>query len=1375
MNKDIAIIGMAGRFPDAPDIETFLRNLKQGVDSLGPLDRCRIDATALPADKPYRVGGYLENIEDFDYRFFNISRAEAQAMSPLLRFLLEVTHETFENAAYSADDFYGSNTSIFVNEMPSDYYKFAEEFSPMLITGNSSEYLAAGIARQFNLNGAAIGVNASCASSLAALYMACCQLNVGDCDYALVCGGTIDVFPFPGSGGLGVDSPSGKSRAFSQDADGMSQGEVVAAVLLKPLDRALEDGDIIHAVVKGVAMTNNGDRAASLTAPDSGMQALAIERAWQQAGIDPSAVGFIEAHGSGTQLGDSLEVAGLNSALKKYFQGKSSRIPISSVKSNIGHSRSASGISGLIKGILSLKHKVIFPALNCENPSRLIDFDHSVVYVNTTLQEWKQEGAGPRYAGVSSIGANGLNCHVVLEEAPRAAGRELDKERLSQNPWACITLSSMTPGGLTANAEVLRAAIFSDSALLLEDISYTLAYGRRHYPFRFAAMANDLETLAAELDRFLDSGTEASGAGPAKLENIVLMFSDQISPPAEILEYLNALYPTFRNAFQECLQLAEGQANGSFQSFAFQYSFYKSLEIMGIRSDNLLGIGVGDIALAVIFEKISLIEGVRRALAYAPAPIADMGQRVKRLVQRETEHGTVAFIDMGPHGMLTPLIEKEATQNGRVRVFNHPASLQTAPWGPVLHLTRFLYSQGYALDWKNFFNYHGGDKAELPAYKFQGERCWLRDTPPPFLLSPQDKPQESVGHVLKESASDGRKTIAAIWAGVLSLSSLSLEDDFFQLGGDSLKASKVILAVNDSFGLDLSFEDMFDFPTLEAFCEFIEEETRAGGSQDKDTIDVMADIWGETLKEPAVRGEDNFFDLGGHSLLATHVLNRVKGLFKVDLNFEDLFNYPTLAAFSRLVDNLKPVEYVDQWHAVIEPAAEKEAYAVSPSQRRMYLMQQNDRDGTSYNAPLVLSWDGELDRRRLEEALRKVIDRHEILRTGFDFVDGEPVQLIAPSVDFALEYVAAQHTPEDVLAVIRRMIRPFDLKTPPLLRVGLIQMGEERHVLVADIHHIATDGTSEKILVHDVTAFYTGAELPPLKLQYKDYSEWLRDKGENGVLRQQEEYWLETFAGPLPDARLPFDQVEGVSNPYAGETVEFEIAGQEFFAIKKLARAAGATLFMFLLAVFNILLARVSGCRDIVVGSPVTGRTHKDLENIMGMFVNMLALRNTVDGGLRFEDFLGQVRQSALSAYQNQDFQFDRLVEKLGAAKQRDRHPLFDVVFAYQSMQDRHVSPEGVAANLGGARIGPYGVEDMQAKFALRLTCVPEASRLCLGLEFQRAKFKRETVEAFQRHFLGIARQVAGNAGMKLEDIELSHSLVFADSGLQEDDTSFNF
>ena len=1365
---------MAGRFPDAPDIETLFKNLKQGVDSLGPLDRTRIDATALPADKSYRVGGYLDGIENFDYRFFNISRAEAQAMSPLLRFLLEVAQETFENAAYSPVDFYGSNTSIFVNEMPSDYYKFAEEYSPMLITGNSSEYLAAGIARQFNLNGAAIGVNASCASSLAALYMACCQLNMGDCDYALVCGGTIDVFPFPSSSGLGVDSPSGKSRAFSQDADGMSHGEVVAAVLLKPLDRALEDGDIIHAVVKGVAMTNNGDRAASLTAPDSGMQALAIERAWRQAGIDPSAVGFIEAHGSGTQLGDSLEVAGLNSALRKYFKGKFSQIPISSIKSNIGHSRSASGISGLIKGTLSLKHKMIFPALYCQHPSRLIDFDHSVVYVNTTLQEWKQVGAGPRYAGVSSIGANGLNCHVVLEEAPRAT-RTLKKGRLSQNPWACVTLSSMTPEGLVANAEALRMALSSERAFLLEDISYTLACGRRHDPFRFAALANDLETLVTELDLFINSGISSTNPRPEPLKNIVLVFSDQTSLPVEMVEHMKTLYPPFADAFQECLHLAAGQDNDSFRSFAFQYSFYKCLECMGIRSDNLLGIGVGDIALAVIFEEISLTEAVSEVLAYTPAPIADMDQRVKRLVQRETEQGPVAFIDMGPHGVLTHHLEKEMKQNARVRVFDHPASLNADPWGPVPSLIRFLYSQGYDLDWKNFFNFHCGDKAELPAYRFQRERCWLRDTPPPFLLPALDKPRESTGKVLREPASDTRKKIAAIWADVLSLSSLSLADDFFQLGGDSLKASKVILAVNESFSLDLSFEDLFDFPTLESFCRFIEEETAGCESRERDTVDVMADIWQETLKEPAVRGEDNFFDLGGHSLLATQVLNRVKGLFKVELNFEDLFNYPTLEAFSRLVDNLKPVEYVDQWHAAIEPAPEKEAYAVSPSQRRMYLMQQNDRDGTSYNAPLVLSWDGELDRRRLEEALRKVIDRHEMLRTGFDFVDGEPVQLIATSVDFSLEFFDARQTPDEVPAIIRRMIRPFDLSTPPLLRVGLIQTGDQRHVLVADVHHIATDGTSEKILVHDVTAFYTGAELPPLKLQYKDYSEWLRDKDKSGVLRRQEEYWLETFAGPLPDVRLPFDAEANASSPFAGDTVEFEIAGQEFFAIKELARASGATPFMFLLGVFNILLARICGCRDIVVGSPVTGRTHKDLEHIMGMFVNMLALRNQVDGGLRFEEFLARVRQCALAAYQNQDFQFDRLVEKLGAAKQRDRHPLFDVVFAYQSMQDRQVSPERVAAKLGGARIGPYGVGDMKAKFALRLTCVPEASRLCLGLEYQRAKFKRETVEMFQRHFLAIVRQTTGNPAMKLEDIELSHSLVFADSELQEDDASFNF
>ncbi|MCP5045538.1 MAG: polyketide synthase, partial [bacterium] len=323
-----------------------------------------------------------EDVDKFDHEFFNISLAEAQTMEPNQRVLLEVATQIFENAGYSIDAFAGNTTCVYVSEAGNEYYKHADTILPTLITGNAREFLAARIARQFNLRGTAAMVNTSCSSSAVAVHLACNELILQDADIALVCAVNIDLFPFnDNSMNLGLLSPDGKSRAFSARANGMSRGEAAAGVLLKPLDKAIKDNDIIHAVIKGSAINNNANRSASLSAPASYALAEVIKKAWRKAGIDPGDIGFIEAYGSGTELGDSLEIGGLDLAFQDYTD-KKKWCPISTIKSNVGHGVFASGMSGLIKTVLSLKHGLIFPTIHFDLPNPLIDFQQSAVYVN---------------------------------------------------------------------------------------------------------------------------------------------------------------------------------------------------------------------------------------------------------------------------------------------------------------------------------------------------------------------------------------------------------------------------------------------------------------------------------------------------------------------------------------------------------------------------------------------------------------------------------------------------------------------------------------------------------------------------------------------------------------------------------------------------------------------------------------------------------------------------------------------------------------------------------------------------------------------------------------------------------------------------------
>jgi amino acid adenylation domain-containing protein len=1387
--KDIAIIGMAGRFPEAPDLQRLYSNLKAGKDSLREISAERIKTTTLPPGKTYKVCGYLEDIDKFDYEVFGLAPGEAQTMGPLLRFLLEVVYETLENAGYGIENLGSTATSVYVNEIPSEYYRHAEEFSPTLITGNSPEYLAARIARQFNLTGSALGVNASCASTLVGLYQACAELSQRDCAYALVCGANIDLFPFADfPEGLGLDSPDGKSRAFSAHANGMSYGEVAAAVLLKPLEQALLDGDIIHAVIKAVAVNNNARRSASPTAPDSVMQAEVLRSAWEKAGIDPAKIGFIEAHGSGTQLGDSLEVAGLNLALRHYLgSGKKRVIPISCIKSNIGHGRSASGISGLIKAVLALKHKTLFPAIYCEKLSPVIDFENSIVYVNRELREWKSEPGSPRYAGVTAVGASGVNCHVVLAEAPAAKLPEKPLPNAVTNPWRVIPVSANTPRGLNENLEALQRHLSRDDTrgtasdsdaggdIHINDIAYTLARGRTHYYHRFAAIVPDTRGLREELARAAALPEPGRHHRPAALKKLIFIFSDHREIPGELVDHLLTLYPVFNTYFNQCRDQIDQPENPHFLNFAFQYSFFKLLASLGIGTPHLLGLGIGEIITAVIFEEMTLARGLEQALAYKKREIEGLPQRVEKLLARETAQEPAAFIEMGPNGTLTGhLLEKEPENDDFYLFIPHSPS-QQLPWGPLPQLLKFLYLARFPLDWESFFRCHPGGRIELPAYRFAKTRCWLREEP--RKEAPLSAVPAGVSLApLKEEAPELELNIAHSWQEVLGTGPFSLKDDFFEQGGDSLKASQVIKQINRRFGLRLDFEDLFDFSTLEALAGYVREKLGTGQK--------LAFFWKEVLKVDRLEPGDNFFHLGGHSLMATQVLVRIKKEFRLELDFEDFFNHPTLASLTRLIDSRfrGGEEELKETHSKpgdIRAVELKEYYPLSPAQKRIYLLQQLEPAGISYNNPYLEGVGKDTDIKRLEEVLHRLIRRHESLRTYFAVSGDEPVQRIkAPgSVEFRVHsFDPAQYTrseaekispagdPLITARLIEDFVRPFDLSRAPLLRVGVMDCGDAGYKLLLDLHHIVTDGTSMQIFMDELLALYNGENLPALQLRYRDYSEWWNRvyRDEQGKQKQQEAYWQKEFSGEIPVLNLPADFPRPAVQGFEGRTLGFALGKNQTTALKEIAHDEKATLFMVLLTVCYVFLGKISHQDDIVIGTPVAGRCHPDLEPLLGMFVNTLALRNTPSGEKTFAYFLGEVRQNALQAFANQDYPFEELVDRLAVPRELSRNPLFDVMFALHigSGPTAHQTAPVTGPAPGKPPGSPFTTDhaafpDNRAKFDLTLTAFDTGPELGFTLQYGTALFTATTAQRFIAMFRRVAASLANAREQRLRDVDI--------------------
>lgn len=425
--NDIAIIGMAGNFPDAQNVDELFANLKSGKNSIRNISKKRMKDTELSPDAPYAAGGFLEDIDKFDNVLFGISRTEAKAMDPAQRLLLQTAYVALESTGYGISFFSGTRTAVFISETNSGYKNLFvdnDPLTPVQIVGNSSSFLASRISRQFNLKGISLVINTACSSSLVALTQACSELVQRRADYAIVAGANINAIPTADHlSALGLESADSESRSFSDRTKGMIMGEAVAGVVLKRLDDAIKDSDNIQAVITGWATNNNAGESASITAPDSRIQAELLDEAWHDSGITPMDIGFIEAHGSGTILGDCLEIEGLNEAFKKYTD-KKKICPISTVKSNIGHGMSVAGLCGLIKTVLSLRNKIIFEAIRCDKINPFIDEEKSAVYVNKVPRKWSVKKGEIRYAGVTSLGLSGTNCHVVLKEYLDNAGND---------------------------------------------------------------------------------------------------------------------------------------------------------------------------------------------------------------------------------------------------------------------------------------------------------------------------------------------------------------------------------------------------------------------------------------------------------------------------------------------------------------------------------------------------------------------------------------------------------------------------------------------------------------------------------------------------------------------------------------------------------------------------------------------------------------------------------------------------------------------------------------------------------------------------------------------------------------------------------------
>ena len=563
--SEIAVVGMAGRFPGARNVDIFWQNLRDGIEAITffsdeELRSAGVEEATLHSPNYVKSGMVLDEMEMFDAGFFGFSPRDAAIMDPQHRHFLEVSWEALEHAGYDPERFEGA-IGVFGGSGGNFYMPYNLLTNPDLMkslglfmvrhTGNDKDFLTTRVSYLFNLRGPSINVQTACSTSLVAIHLACQSLMQFECDMALAGGVTIEMphrhgyFYQEGE----ILSPDGHCRAFDADSKGTVFGSGVGVVVLRRLEDALKDHDTIHAIILGSAINNDGAGKMNYFAPSVDGQAAAIVEALSMADVSADDISYIETHGTGTPIGDPIEITALTQAFRATSR-RNGYCGIGSVKTNIGHLDTAAGVASLIKVIQALKHRQLPPSLNFQKPNPAIDFEHTPFYVQAKFQEWHTEN-GPRRAGVSSLGVGGTNAHIVVEEAPF-----LKDSPPSAHPWHLLVLSAKSPTALDQATQRLATYLEEHTEIDLADVAYTLQLGRRAFAYRRVLACHDRSDAITAL-RNAESKRLISGQTKDGTAQVVYMF------PGGGAQYVNMgreLYqqePIYKDVVDKCLALIQ--------------------------------------------------------------------------------------------------------------------------------------------------------------------------------------------------------------------------------------------------------------------------------------------------------------------------------------------------------------------------------------------------------------------------------------------------------------------------------------------------------------------------------------------------------------------------------------------------------------------------------------------------------------------------------------------------------------------------------------------------------------------------------------------------------------------------------------------------
>lgn len=1433
-SKKIAVIGMACRFPGANSIDQYWANLLEGKDTIKRFSDEELSKYEFRHDELInnpdfvRARGILDNVDRFDAHFFGMTPRESAFTDPQHRVWLETAWEAFENAGLDPSNFQGaigvfaggcSNTYLLNNILRDsarleNYIRLRRSDSFQIFTGNDVSFIPTKTAYHFNLKGPAVNVQTTCSTSLVAISMACQSLYDLNSDVCLA--GAICIMIPQETGYIfqegAIHSPDGYVHPFDARARGTVFSNGVGIVVLKRLDDAIRDHDNIYAVVRGWAVNNDGNNKISYTAPSIDGQSEVIRMAHSFAGISPEDVDYIETHGTGTQLGDPIEI----SALKKAFSVETTKkqfCGIGSVKSNIGHTDVAAGVASFIKACLISHNRKIPALINFSEPNPLIDFENSPFYVQRELRELNDDK--PLIIGVSSFGIGGTNAHVIIGEAPAVIHDPVVfKSTINECNWPhLLPLSAKSHSSLDSCKKNILDYFEKNPDLNPEDVAYTLQKGRQHMAYRTFTVVKNIKDLT--VGSFADE-YESSG----QLSGIVFMFPGQGAQYTGMGKDLYYSNSNFRRIVDECFNIVKSETGydlkeilygnpGSESSerrlaiteitqpaiFIIEYALAKLYEELGIKPKYLIGHSIGeyvaacisgvfdlDSALKIVIKRASLMNGMPSGRMMAVRGSMEKLVNLKSLefevaadnsdnqctisYKRENADAVTSVLDKNEikyiplnasHGFhssaFDPVLQEFASYVDNFVLKAPGIPLISCLTGDFITPGDAMSGNYWARQLRNTVRFRQGISAIA-----NREDVLFLEVGPETHLTGLARQNSDVGNkkavVTSLGKNDGVNENDKIIGSLGAIWANGIHPDFDLLHYGS-NPRKIVLPsypfLRERHWIDHvpgSVMEKVERTPSEPLPVFKPDET-----PQKIEMKIAA-IWEELLGIKGIRVTDNFFFLGGHSLLALQVINRINEEFNSGITLENFFKFPTI---SGLISNgTFRSEFRESVH-VTNNTDYSLPQPLSPAQERLWIINQIENNNPSYNISFSYFFEGTLDRKIFQESLEELFERHKILKSYIRTMNGSPSVVINPGFKIyisEMDFSGFSGIDQDnkVQEFIKNESRTkFSVEDSSLYRITLINLGKERILFNFTIHHLIFDGWSWGVFTKELKETYNSllkGEKAKLEPLPIDYFEFARLAREEKKEKSLEEYWRNKLNGITGQLNFPLDFKRHEISTGEGGRVALDIGKERTAKLREYAKKENVTLYMLFLSVFGFLLSRYSGDKDICLGSPTANRPVSKLEKLIGLFINSIVLRLQIDEEISFSGFLNKVKNVTIEALSNQGLPFENLVDILQPERILNMNPIFQVMFAWQNAPRPPLE-------LSGIKSSRVFQENGVSPLDITLYAWEEEENIVGEIEFSTDILESGTIKSLRGKFISLLDNILSNPETSLKNISI--------------------